>query len=123
MDGLRTLIFDIDGTICPQCEGDYENLKPYPKAVEAINKLHEEGHKIIFYTARFMGRTNNDVIETHKQGYDFTKNQLESWGLKFHELHMGKPRGDIIIDDRSVFFKPDWKEIYKKCTSKTEIKN
>jgi len=112
---LKTLIFDIDGTICQQCSGDYENLRPYSEAIKTINKLHDRGHKIIFYTSRFMGRTDNDIIETYKQGYDSTLNQLKKWGIKFHELYMGKPRGDLIIDDKSIFFKQDWDKIYQKC--------
>ena len=31
--------------------------------------------------------------------------QLITWGLKFHELIMGKPSYDIIIDDKSFDFK------------------
>ena len=104
----KTFIFDIDGTICPKYKGDYKKLKPYKKAIRIINKLYNEGNKIIFYTARFMGRNNNNVIESYKQGYDFTLKQLEGWGFKFHELYMGKPNGDIIVDDKSIFFKKDW---------------
>ena len=31
-----------------------------------------------------------------------TKKQLEKWGCKFHELIMGKPEGDVYIDDRGI---------------------
>ena len=30
----------------------------------------------------------------------FTKNQIEEWGIKYHELFLGKPSGDIYIDDK-----------------------
>jgi hypothetical protein len=112
---LKEIIFDIDGTICEQCEGDYQKLKPYKEAVDMINLLYDEGYKIIFYTSRFMGRCNGDVLQVYKTGYEFTYNQLKDWGIRFHELWMGKPRGDIIIDDKSAFFKNDWKNIYEEC--------
>ncbi len=104
---VRTFIFDIDGTICSKCNGDYTKPKPYKKAIKVINKLYKEGNKIIFYTARFMGK-NNNVIESYREGYDFTLKQLKGWGFKFHELHMGKPNGDILVDDKSIFFKKSW---------------
>jgi len=114
---VKTLLFDIDGTICPQCEGDYDKLEPYPKAIEVINRLYDEGNRIVFYTARFMGRNKGDVIETHKEGYDFTLEQLRGWGIKFHELYMGKPRSDVIVDDKSIFFKEDWDKIHELCAN------
>ena len=36
--------------------------------------------------------------------YNFTYKQLQTWGVKFHDLFLGKPRYDILIDDRSIFF-------------------
>jgi hypothetical protein len=34
--------------------------------------------------------------------FDFTVKQLNSWGVKYHELHLGKPAGDIYVDDKGV---------------------
>ena len=31
-----------------------------------------------------------------------TKNQLETWGVKYHKLFMGKPSGDLYVDDKGV---------------------
>ena len=93
-------VFDIDGTVCTHTDGDYENAKPLLKRVEKVNDLYERGNKIIFMTARGMGRSNNDRDFAYKEFYDFTYNQLKSWGLKFHELYLGKPEADIFIDDK-----------------------
>ncbi len=115
----KILVFDVDGLICPQLVGegvDYSSLAPYPEAVEAINKLYDEGYKIIFHTSRFMSRCNNNIVEANKQGYDFTLKQLKNWGFKFHELHMGKPKADKYIDDKGAFHQQDWKKIYEECT-------
>jgi len=93
-------VFDIDGTVCTNTDGDYENAKPLLRRVEKVNDLYERGNKIIFMTARGMGRSNNDRDFAYKEFYDFTYNQLKSWGLKFHELYLGKPEADIFIDDK-----------------------
>jgi len=114
MAKMKVICFDLDGVICTQTEGDYETAVTNKKAIELINKLYGEGNTIIIHTSRFMGRNNNDITETYKEGYDFTLKQLRSWNVKFHKLVMGKPRCDVFIDDRSVFFKNDWNEIYKR---------
>ena len=53
---------DVDETICR-----YDGPREYPAAIpirehiNKINKLYDEGHNIIFFTARGMGRSNNSV--------------------------------------------------------------
>lgn len=108
---MITVLIDIDGTICDQRKGDYELATPRKDAIDTINELYKSGFRIVFYTSRYMGRARDNTIEAYKNGYDITHRQLESWGVSFHDLWMGKPRSDLIIDDRSVFFKDDWKAI------------
>ena len=89
-------VFDIDGTVCSLTEGDYENAQPFPSRIEKINKLYEEGNHITFFTARGMGRTNDNHKEAISMFYNLTLTQLTKWGLKFHRLVLGKPSGDIL---------------------------
>ena len=95
-------VFDIDGTVCDTVDGDYENSKPILKRVAKINELYKEGNYIIFHTARGMGRNKNSPIKCYQQFYEFTKNQLLEWGIKFDELYMGKPAGHVYIDDKGI---------------------
>ena len=44
-------VIDIDGTICKE-EGKVVGRKPYLDRIAKINKLYDEGHTIVFYTAR-----------------------------------------------------------------------
>jgi hypothetical protein len=86
--------FDIDGTLCTNTNGDYELAEPFPAAVAAVNRLHEKGHVIQLYTAR--GSTT---------GIDWralTERQLAAWGVRYHELYLGKPTADVYIDDRAI---------------------
>jgi ribonucleotide monophosphatase NagD (HAD superfamily) len=104
-----TYVFDIDGTICTKTDGAYSTAKPIEERIQKINKLYEEGNTIIFLTARGMGRTSNDADLAHKLFYDITYNQLKRWGVRFNKLFLGKPSGDIYIDDKGIsdeqFFK------------------
>ena len=95
-------VFDIDGTICTNTNGNYENAKPLLKRIKKVNDLYEDGNKIIFMTARGMGRSGNSAAYANKAFYEFTKRQLEEWGVKYHSLFLGKPSGDVYIDDKGI---------------------
>lgn len=85
------IVIDIDGTICSQ-EKDYSKAKPFLKRIKKVNELFDEGHKIIFFTAR--------GYETGMNWRKITEKQLLRWGVKYHELILNKPSADIYIDDR-----------------------
>ena len=106
---MLNYVFDIDGTICNNTYGDYENAKPFKDRIRIVNELYEAGNTIIFLTARGMKRHNNDPVKAKEEFYDFTKLQLDSWGIKYHRLFLGKPQGDIYVDDKGCkdrdFFK------------------
>ena len=101
--------FDIDGTICTpgDCKScQYEGATPKKKRIEVINKLYEEGHYIIYMTARAMGRNSDKPHEEAAKKAEellkpLTKMQLDIWGCKYHELIMGKPHADMFIDDKA----------------------
>lgn len=67
---------------------------PYAARIEHVNQLFAAGHVIKFFTAR--GSTT---------GIDWrqvTEEQLLNWGVKYHELIMGKPFADFFIDDKAT---------------------
>jgi capsule biosynthesis phosphatase len=97
---MTIYVFDIDGTICENNNGDYETAKPIELRIRAVNKLFDAGNTIILNTARGMGSNeNNAQLATHKWR-DLTIAQLNEWGVKYHEIYFGKPAGDIYIDDK-----------------------
>jgi phosphatidate phosphatase PAH1 len=95
-------IVDIDGTICSQTDGDYTKALPIVNRINKINKLYDEGHQIIYFTARGMGRYQNDANLARARFYQITELQLKMWGCKYHELILGKPSGDYYIDDKGI---------------------
>lgn len=86
--------FDIDDTICNTDGLDYESATPILERIKKINQLFSQGHIIKFLTARGT-KTGIDWTE-------LTKKQLESWGVHYHELQLGKPFADYYIDDKAI---------------------
>ena len=95
-------VFDIDGTVCTQSSGDYTTAEPRHNRIQKINKLYDDGHTIIMLTARGMGRSKNNFTQANNLFFDFTKRQLDDWGIKYHALFLGKPAGDFYIDDKAI---------------------
>jgi len=91
------IFVDIDETICFYDGVDrlgYKNAIPNEKNIAKINKLYDEGHTITYYTAR--GAVSKIDY------FDLTKNQLDSWNCKYHNLRVGeKPDYDLLICDKT----------------------
>jgi hypothetical protein len=102
MNFQKRFVFDIDGTICTLTDGEYLNAKPLQKRIDEINALYKNGHKIIFFTARGMGSSNNDCEFAKSKWEELTLTQLKTWGVNYHHLFMCKPAGDIYIDDKGI---------------------
>lgn len=85
-----TYVFDIDGTICNETHGEYEHCRPRESVIESIRILANEGCRIIFHTARGQSRLG------------ITINQLNNWGVPYHDLIMGKPKGDYYVDRNAL---------------------
>ena len=105
--------FDIDGTLCETpSDPDGHNVRywdaqPIPFMVEQVNRLFDDGHKIIMMTARGRG--------SGKDWTDLTREQLDRWGYKYHEIEpmFHKPTADIFIDDKGINVE-EWKKTRPK---------
>ena len=94
------IYIDIDDTICRlETPMRYESAYPIQEAIEKVNSLYDQGHTIVFWTAR---GTVTGIDHT-----SLTMYQLNKWGVKFHQLKMGKPAYDLFIDDKNINSR-DW---------------
>ena len=93
----KTVLVDVDETICFYSgERRYDLAEPNQENIAKINRLHDEGWTVVYWTARG-SRTGSDY-------HDFTVEQLVSWGCRFHEVRCGarhKPDFDMLIDDKA----------------------
>ena len=96
------LVVDIDGTVCTDTNGNYAFAEPFVERINKLNLLYESGVTIIFMTARGMDSSGGDQQMAHAKYYKFTFDQLKAWGVKFHQLYLGKPKADLYIDDKAA---------------------
>ena len=89
-----TYCFDLDGTLCTNTFGEYREAVPIPEAIAKVNSLYDFGHSIKIFTARGSG--------SGLEWRESTEQQLKSWGVRYHELILGKPEADFYIDDRAI---------------------
>ena len=93
-------VVDIDDTICHYSDSvirngyHYENAEPNKQVIEMFNNLYEQGHEIVYYTAR--------GTETGEDWTWLTTKQLVEWGVKCDDLKFGKPSADMYVDDKAM---------------------
>jgi CMP-N,N'-diacetyllegionaminic acid synthase len=93
-------VIDLDNTLCDTKKNkdgnwDYLGAKPFKSRIDRVNKLYDEGNRIIIETAR--------GCVSKKNWYEQTYNQLIEFELKFHELRTGvKFNADFFIDDKAI---------------------
>ena len=84
-DEIKNYLIDIDGTITEDVPNEeperMATCEPYPDALATLNKWHDEGHIITFFTSR---------TEEHRP---VTEKWLDENGFKYHGILFGKPRG------------------------------
>lgn len=90
----RRYFIDIDGTICNITASDYPNSQPNKQKIRVFNELYQQGHEVHYWTGR--GSVSG------KNWDKFTKQQLESWGVLYTSINMGKPHYDVWIDDKAI---------------------
>jgi len=86
-------IIDIDGTICNNTHGYYENAQPFIDRISYLNSLYDNDNEIHYWTARG-SNSGLDWLE-------LTTNQLKQWNVKYTSVKVGKPAYDVWIDDKA----------------------
>lgn len=89
------IYIDIDETICHSPGApDYSKSYPIYDRINRFNALYENGHTIVYWTAR--------GSKSSKDWTEITIKQLNLWNVKYHELKFNKPFYDLFIDDKNL---------------------
>lgn len=93
-DDRTTIVFDIDGVLCEETglPDDYARRKPLRAGIDLLKRLRAMGCRIVLHSARFRG---DEPV---------TMAWLDAHGVSYDGLVLGKPRGDVYIDDRAIRF-------------------
>ena len=103
----KTIAFDLDDVLCHRDEKatgpqKYLTCKPIFEMISIVNKCYEEGMIIKIYTARGQCTFHGDVSKIYANLFELTTKHLREWGVKYHQLIMGKPHYDLLIDDKAM---------------------
>jgi uncharacterized HAD superfamily protein len=109
--GLKNYLIDIDGTITEDVPNEQpermSTVEPFEGAVDMINSWYNEGHVITFFTSR---TDEHELV---------TKQWLEKWNFKYHNIIFNKPRGGNYhwIDNhivRATRYNGKWSKLVNK---------
>lgn len=103
----KIIAFDMDDVLCYRTSEEgkinkYHSCKPINSMIKIVNECYDDGNTIIVYTARGMSGFKGNVNDIYSNLYQLTLDQLDSWGVKYHQLVMGKIHYDLLIDDKAV---------------------
>jgi hypothetical protein len=104
----KIICFDLDNVLCKTRKSDYIKSQPLKKNINLVNDLFNRGFYIKIFTARYMGRNNDNRLKAIKQAKKITEIQLKKWKINYHKLILGKPSFDIYVDDKSLFYDKNW---------------
>lgn len=107
MNHIGTIIFDIDGTLCPikAKHEQYEDLVPFNSMVEKMKELKREGFKIVLFTARNMKTYSGNIGLINANTAKVLLTWLDRWDIPYDEIIYGKPwptENGLYVDDRAV---------------------
>lgn len=113
------LCIDLDGVICAlrKPHEKYENLKPIPGAVKALQDLKKSGAYIIINTARNMKTQEANLGRVQANIGLITLAWLQKHKVPYDEIYFGKPWADVYIDDNALEFS-SWNQTKAKLKKK-----
>jgi mannose-6-phosphate isomerase-like protein (cupin superfamily) len=111
------IFLDIDNTICRVDAAAgvdrYRNATPIQERIAHANDLYDKGNRITYWTARGKASgTDHSAL---------TREQLATWGAKYHELRFDKPAYDLYVDDKSQHSEAYFQQITSRFTQPSKV--
>ena len=101
----KTLVVDIDNTLCNKKENDdYSNARPINKVCNVIRKANSQGVYIILFTSRNMRTFKGSMGLINKITAPILINWLNEHEIPYDEIYFGKPWGNSVsyLDDKNL---------------------
>jgi hypothetical protein len=103
----KIIAFDLDDVLCYRTTESgkiekYRSCRPLKPMIKVANQCYDEGNTVIVYTARGMTGFKGNINNIYSNLYELTLKQLDDWGVKYHQLIMGKIHYDLLIDDKAA---------------------
>ena len=109
MDKKKTIVIDIDDTICftnhnyQDAKQKYGNALPNNKVISGMRILKRQGFHIILLTARRLLTHNGDIEKIIEDVGKITTDWLERYDVPYDELIWGKPYSSTYyVDDKAM---------------------
>ena len=106
----KTLVVDLDGTLCfhnragDTTEDRYGKAVPNKPVLDALHVAARQGYYIILHTSRRMWTHRGDVAAAEADVRDITENWLAVFDVPYDEIVFGKPfaAGGYYVDDKAM---------------------
>ena len=92
---MAEFAFDMDGVIATPPPTTNTAAPPHTNRPSPWESAPRRGQPVL-YTAR--------GSQTGIDWQSLTRQQLDGWGVRYHEVRFGKPAADYYIDDRMMSF-------------------
>lgn len=109
MAATKTIVFDLDDTICYPNHSETDSIPKYGKAVPNttliayMQKLKEMGYHITICSARRMVTHSGDIDKIVADIGEITINWLKQHNVPYDDLHFGKPYSSTwYVDDKAM---------------------
>jgi hypothetical protein len=106
---MAWIAIDLDDTLVqkiPDPMTGEESEQPMEGAVDSMNQLLQEGHRLTVFTARFAPMPDSEKQRLKEQ----IEQDLQGYGFPPMEIWTGthKPMADVYIGDEAITFDQDW---------------
>ena len=109
MTSRRSIVFDLDDTICSPIhagattQDKYGYALPNEEVIKGMHKLADAGYHIIIASSRRMLTHNGDIEKILEDVGEITWQWLEDHNVPYHELIFGKPYSSTYyVDDKAM---------------------
>ena len=109
MTSRRSIVFDLDDTICSPIhtgattEEKYGKALPNQEVIDGMHKLAKAGFHITSASSRRMLTHNGDIEKILDDVGEITWQWLEDHDVPYHELVFGKPYSSTYyVDDKAM---------------------